>query len=255
MNDIASIESRIDTYIHEQGLTRGSRLPPDRDLAAQLLCEEDALVKALQAAEKKLKVTRDEQGWRVIPLDLRDHHPFSFTKSAESSGRGLMTDVLEVSVRLPMADKKHPFYEVERTAQGALGLASDSPFLIIVRFRLLEGKPSALHRAYLDPARFPKDFPKHDFKTESLIDLYIRYGYKLLSRDTVLTARLAYVYETNLLNRGYQSEPHERVVLDAEQRLYAQDPKTGDRFVLEYLKASYLEDWKYEIKNRPAGSA
>jgi hypothetical protein len=68
----------------------------------------------------------------------------------------------------------------------------------------------------------------------------------------LLTARLLSPYESNLLVQRYGSDSRDRAVLDAEQRLYALDPKTKEPFVLEFLKASYLEHWKYEIKNRPA---
>ena len=253
MNDVPSIESLIDGYILEHGLAHGSRLPAPPEMAALLRCEEDAVVKALEVAQNKLMVTRDSEGWIVASAALR-RHPFSFSQSAGTHGRKLVTDVIEKNVRLPLPDG-NPFCAAERAAQKAIGLAENQPLVVIVRSRLLEGQPGAFHRAYLDPSRFPPDFlEKHDFAKESLVDIYERYKYQLLSRDTVLAARGANQYEEGLLAQRYKLESRGRVVLDAEQRLYARDPKTESRFVLEFLKASYFEHWKYEIKNRPAAS-
>jgi len=258
---VVSIESLIENYILEHRLVNGSHLPAEGELAEQLGCEEKALARALRVAENKLKVTRDEKGWVVASSPVVDYHAFSFTKSAETHERKLTTDVLEKEVRLPLSDED-PFGPVERAAQKALGLAEDAPFMVIVRFRLLDGEPSALHRVYLDPSKFKPDFlDVHDFGKESLIDIYAQNGYKTFARDTVLAARMANVYEDGLLKQKYKSEEHKsqnyiprprwEVVLDAEQHLYAQDTG-GNRFVLEFLKASYFENWKYEIKNRPA---
>jgi len=244
-------------------------------------------------------------------MNDRDHQAFSFAKSAKTKGLTLITDLIEAKVRLPLNDEEHPYYEVEKTAQKALGLSDNSPFLVIergrlllplndeehpfneveksalnalkkhlkqratekpfnkvektaleelglsenspLRARLLDNQPSALHRVFLDPVRFPPNFLDcHNLKEESLISIYEQYGFKLVSRDTVLVARGTNTYESSRINQRYHKDPHGRVVLDAEQRLYAQDPKTGNIFVLEFLKASYLDDWKYEIKNRPA---
>jgi DNA-binding GntR family transcriptional regulator len=204
---------------------------------------------------------RDKDGWVVRSRSvIGEHRGFSFAKSAKLRGRALLNDVLEAAQRLPLEDSNHPFYKVEQRVQEQLGLAATSPFLVIERVRLLEDRPDsdkkragALQRAYLDPARFPPDFLKrHKFEKESLIAIYEKYGYKLTTRDTLLTARLLSPYESNLLVQRYGSDSRDRAVLDAEQRLYALDPKTKEPFVLEFLKASYLEHWKYEIKNRPA---
>ena len=253
MNDTSSVESLIDRYIVEHDLSHGSLLPPTPELASQLRCQENDVIEALHAAERQLKVSYENEKWVVTSAVLRDHRRFSFTESAAAHGRKLETHVTEKNLRIPRFDPEHHLHFVERTAQKALGLAENSPFLVIERFRLLEKHPAALQIAYLDPSRFPPDFlDRHNFGTESLIDLYQHYGYKLLFRDTVLVARSAVTYELSLLEQYYKSERTGRAVLDAEQQLYAQDPATGSRFVLEFLKASYLGNWRYEVKNRPA---
>jgi DNA-binding GntR family transcriptional regulator len=192
---------------------------------------------------------------------ILDDHSFSFSRSAAARGLRFTTDVLEQTARVALpVDQEDSFYAFEQRAQAALGIEPDSPLLVIVRVRLFDGRPAAIQRTYLNPARFPAGFLQtHDFRTESLTDIYQRYGHTLLSRDTVLEARLANLHETNDFRR-YDESPRglsvrSRVVLDAEQQLYAHGPQSQAPFVLEFLKASYLENWKYEIKNRPAGTA
>lgn len=204
---------------------------------------------------------------------------FSFKHSAETLNNSNDPDknvlvlenvIEEVSVRLPRDDKEHALYEVEKRAHEVLGLEPELPFLVIVRVRLIKGVPSALHVVYLDPRKFPGEFndtyteleqeslfSKDKLKHGSLIDIYEQYKYEMASRDTMLSARWPTIYEQSIF-RKYPFKEYPSVnlttgaVLDAEQQLYAKDPKTGETFVLEYLKASYFNNWKYNIKNRPA---
>lgn len=204
-----------------------------------------------------------------------DHESFSFAQSAAAHGRTLKTEVLYAGMRDPLNDNEHPFYAVELEAQKSLGITPDSKLLVVERARVLDVpvsgeatklNPSAFQRSYLNPARFPPDFLQKHFPPDSLqkphdtgvslMELYDRYGrelgYTVASRDTVLSARGVNLYEVNLIRQHYHADPRGRIVLDAEQRLYARDSSSGEMFVLEFLKASYLDDWKYEVKNRPA---
>jgi DNA-binding GntR family transcriptional regulator len=250
---IEAIENLIESYIFEHKLANGSALPTHHELALKLECDEELLVQALKAAESKQRLAYVQGTLTVVSPETITDHSFSFTKSAGK--RGLTTKLIEAAVRFPMSDKEHPYYLVEQRVQEALGLNVNSEFIVIERLRLLDGRPGAFQRAYLNPARFPLPptsfLTKHNFETESLIDVYQQYGYKLLSRDTVLAARSANLYEKNTINR-YRPRLETSVVLDAEQRLYAEDATSDSRFVIEFLKASYLENWQYEIKNRPA---
>jgi DNA-binding GntR family transcriptional regulator len=140
---------------------------------------------------------------------------------------------------------------MEKRAHQALGLSEQAPFIVIARLRLLHNEPRVIHRAYLDPDRFPKDFlGSHNFEKESLIHIYNQSGYEVTSRDTALTARFTNPYERTLFYT-YHKDVSGRPILGSEQKLFAIDPKTRTPFVLEFLQASYL-DWVYEIKNRPA---
>src|SRR5271169_3195083 len=143
--EIVSIASLIERYISDHRIARGSYLPAERELAEHLGCGEKALARALQIAEKKGWVTYDRKGWIVAHSAARDDRAFSFTQSAETHDRKLTTDVLEKLVRQPKSESD-PFGPAEQAAHKALGLAEGSPFLVIVRFRLLEGRPRTLHR-------------------------------------------------------------------------------------------------------------
>jgi DNA-binding GntR family transcriptional regulator len=253
MSDITVTEFLVDDYISRNGLADGARLPAPRELAARLSRDEATVLDALKAAERRLRIVHNQDGWVVASATVSDRHPFSFTQSAAAHGQKLETDVLEAKVRLPMEDPEHPFSGDELLAHEVLGLTGASPFIVIVRLRLLGGRPAVLHRVYLDPARFPAQFlDQHDFKKESLLEVYKQNNYRPVSRDTTLMARGANLYEISQLLQKYHSGLGHRAVLDAEQRLFAQGPDNGPPFVLEFLKATYLENWKYEIKNRPA---
>jgi|SRR5215469_2667492 len=253
--DVETIENLIQNYISEHRLDDGSRLPSPQHLARELRCDEASLLEALRNGEAKRRLSYNNNVWMVVLPETLSDHAFSFTRTARV--RDLTTEVIEASIRFPMSDREHPFYSAEQRAREALNLPPNSKFIIIERLRLLGGIPGALQRAYLDPTRFPDDFLKnHNFKTGSLIGIYEKSGYKLQSRDTVLAARLVNLYEKNLLHRFDQhgSKIKTSVALDAEQRLYATTRESSSLFVLEFLKASYFENWRYEIKNRTASS-
>src|ERR1051326_5566924 len=117
MTDKEVTDFLIDDYVSSKGLMQGARLPPLRALAEQLGRDEGAVLEALQAAEKRLKVVHDGEVWSVAFATVTDHHPFSFTQSAATHHHKLETDVLEADVRLPKEDD--PFAESERAAKGS----------------------------------------------------------------------------------------------------------------------------------------
>jgi DNA-binding GntR family transcriptional regulator len=249
---VESAEHLIENYIFEKKLADGARLPSAAELAAQLMCDEEFLVESLRGAEATGRLSYKDGVWTVVSPKVLQDHSFSFTSSARA--RDLRTVVVEAGKRLPIHDRDDPYYRVEQRVCQELGVPADSQLIVIDRVRLLGGRPGAFQRAYLDPARFPDSFVNsHDFSKESLIALYQQCGYRLLSRDTVLEARAANLYEKNAMQQ-YVPRSQVKFMLDAEQRLYAEDSKDKSRFVLEFLKASYPPNWRYEIKNRPASA-
>jgi DNA-binding GntR family transcriptional regulator len=276
--DLILVESLLDEYVARHCMGAGARMPGISDLAGSLGWREHDVARALDSATAKGRFVfvEEPKGWLVSPSDpssrhvgcslpllwswlkrlVSPSHPgsrrgYSFAKSAETHGNRLETHVLEAVRRRPTSDQSHPFYASEIEARKTLGIEPDSSFLVINRCRILNDVPGAIQRAYLDPARFPVDFvSRHDFSKESLIGIYERYHYKVIGRDTLLTARLPNQYESGLLEQRYGVR-HHTPVIDAEQCLYAKDSNRR-RFVLEYLRATYLENWKYEIPSRPA---
>lgn len=250
-----STESRLLQYIADHGLHDGQPLPPAEELKKILGCDDEELAATLADMESRGLVQRHDWGWSVLSqarFDGKDN--FSLSKSALLNGHRLDTKVIEKAIRLP-SDEEGFLSDLENRAQAALGLAKDEPLIVLTRLRRLSDSPAdapsiALHRAYLRPDLFPKDFlDKHDFEQESLAHIYRHYGYKTTTRDTTLHARAPNLYERNDLKKEYDI-PTYHPVLHAEQWLYAETP-AGQRIVLEYLQASYV-NWTYEIKQRPA---
>ena len=251
MNSPSANEELLDRYIESRRLPKGARLPSPGALAVELALSEAEVLAALEAAANHSKVIRDQYGWVVLPDVPGGHHPFSFSRSVELHDRKLETTVLESAVRKPIEDKYHPLCEVESAAAKALGVTEGSNILAIGRIRVVDGEPCVFHRAYLDPARFPQGFEKdHDFSRESLIDLYAQCGYKLLTRHTVLSARGPSPFEEGILVQRFHTSLRWEAVLDAEQELWAEDPRDHKPFVLEFLKAAYRSGWKYAVKGR-----
>ena len=246
---IATIERAIDDFVYEHWLDPGERLPSLQDLTMELKCGKESLLQALQSAQQNNKLSCQDDLWYVTAQESKGPS-FSFTASA--SGRQLTTDLIEAAIRSPMDDQLHTSYQVERRVHDALRLEAGSPFIVIRRLRLIDGHPGAFQDVYLNPSFFPNDFvTRHNFQSESLIKIYESYGYHPRSRDTRLVARFANIYEINTLRK--YGDLDTRAVLDAEQRLYGDSP--GDdkpSMVIEFMKASYLDNWRYQIKGRPA---
>lgn len=192
---------------------------------------------------------------RTDPLQGGD--AFSFTKSAEKLGQVWETTFEDHKVRTPLEETGEgddTLVEVEKRAHTALGLEPGEKFIVIVRVRSHKGIPQVLQRVYLRPDNFPATFlDDHDFAHESLIQIYQKYGYQLTSRNSTLTARVANLYETIELKERNDLDtiPLGKPVLVTEQELFAVNPKTGAKFLLEYLEATYV-DWSYRIENLPA---
>ena len=281
MNDTVAIEAALDLIVAERNLEPGSRLPSLGELASQLDCDPDTLVLSLEAAAAKSKLARTADGGYEVaqPSVTGDGLRFSFSNTAAQFQKRLITKLLEgpPTRRLPV-DEQHPLHATECRAQEALGLAPDQPFYFICRVRHHDGKPKVFHRIYLDPARFAPDLiENYDFENQSVMALYRQAGYLLLSRDTVLHARLTFFYEDTMLRdlarKAYKQQHHQGLghsaapelghlrressvqpVLHAEQSFWAApatDPEGSEgRFVLEYMQATYFDHWQYSIHNR-----
>ena len=250
--DLFLVESLLDEYVAQHKLDVASRLPPLPQLARDLRWREYDIARALECGVRRKQYTRDDSGWAVGPAHRNTARTYSFSRSAVTHGNRLATHVILAAKRSTISDESHPFYVSEQEAITTLGLNAGADLIVIHRCRIVNDEPGALQRAYLDPSRFPPGFlESHDFAAESLIEIYEKEGYNVFSRDTALKARCLNQYESGLLELRYKVQHHDSPVLEAEQCLYAED-RAGQRFVLEYLRSTYLENWTYEIPNRPA---
>lgn len=248
-----SSKNIIEKYIVDQSLSKGDLLPDESDLSARLSCDIETVRQALRTLEEKGLVERRQDGAvSIVVSPAHDQELFSFTKSASIAKNELITHIDEAKKRLPVSDPDNPLLtDIECEAHDALGLEDQDKFIAIVRSRKLNGVPRVIHRAYLRPSNFDQDFlDTHKFDKESLIEIYHQHGFELTHRDTELRARPAYLYEIIDLEMYKRNQVRTSAVLDARQKLYAIDPKSGKEIVLEFLQATYI-DWIYRIENRP----
>lgn len=249
-NKWRNAEARILEFIADQELSDGDILPSDRELAEQFACSLQPVLRAMRELDRAGHVERRRGARTVVrfPSALVDASDFSFRQSAvQVSDQMLENRILELTCRLP--NSREPDRVPELAAQEALSLRRSDPFFVIARLRLLEGRPRAIHRAYVSPACVSASFlADYDFARDSLIDIYEREGYRVVSRDTTLRARLPSSSEERVF--GIKQIP----VLESRQRLFSTSIETGETVVLEYLDACYV-DWEYRIFNRRAPSS
>lgn len=244
------VPMRIHSLIQSLSLREGDQLPDIGSIANRWKCDLSAVNEAISIAEAQGLVHRNRDGTTTVSVSpvLPDPEELSFAHTARQLGTEVKTRCItaEMTVRLPFI--RNPLEDIERRAQVALGLQPDQPFIVIPRIRYLDGKPRALHRVYLSPARFSPGFlGEHDFSSDSLIAIYGASGYQLVNRDTTLGARLPNLLEIQDLQ--LTSTPYVPV-LAAEQSLVARHPQEPAEFVLEYMQATYLR-WQYRIQGRP----
>lgn len=238
-------ENALRDYINSRQLEDGAVLPAVEALANELSVQEEELLAAIRSAERRGEIARDEEGRMFVhsPPVIADNDMFSFKSSAALEGTELYTAVISASV-LPISAEERPD-SVEQLARRSLSLASNDECALIYRIRSIEGEPRVIHRAFIDPKRFPPSFlHDHDFSTKSLVEIYQEYGYRITHRNTMLTAELPNQEELDIFRCSSQ-EP----LLDAKQELFAQDPVSGQSFIIEFLHATYMR-WSYRIENR-----
>lgn len=244
MNSQKHDETVIYRYIFDHGLKEGDPLPLQDEFALMLMVDASSLDSAIDVARERGVISRDATGGltvkslRLIP----DQEWLSFSHSAKMHGKAVRTELVEAKLRPPIVSADDPVAtDYEQAAHEALGLEKGDPFIVISRIRWLDDPasddPRIIHRAFLDPKRFPETFLKdHDFERESLVHIYNELGYKILRRKDAMRARGACLAERNTIKTDLNGS-----VLDLEQRTIASGPDANESFVLEYLRATY---WK-----------
>ena len=247
------VETFILQYLRTHNLGDGGKLPPDRDMLTlvrqAIPCSLQPLIRAMdELARKGILQRTPGSGTTVVSSPpLIDAHEFSFSHAAtETYGAKLVTEVFEQTRRLPLPGDMRTN---ERKAQKVLGLKYNQAFYVIARKRILDGRPRAIHRSYLNPAHFPDNLLwQYDFAKVSLIAVFNVYDYRIETRRTTLRARFPTDDEMAILGIG--REP----ILEAEQQLDAVQCKTGKLICIEYMRAAYV-NWQYKISNRRAPEA
>jgi GntR family transcriptional regulator len=238
------VESVILKYIADRALREGDALPSDREFAIMAGCSMQPIMQAMRELGRKGLVLRRAGAATIVhsPVPLIDDREFSFSYNAlHRYGQNLKNKLLELSCRLPAEGN---FFQDEKKAQESLYLKRKEPFYVIVRLRLLDNIPRAIHRAYLNPSLFPSSFiSDHNFEEESLIAIYNNYGFIIESRNTTLRARLPISEEALILK--IKQEP----LLDATQVMEASNVDACGLVTLEYMRACYL-NWDFNVMNR-----
>jgi GntR family transcriptional regulator len=196
----------------------------------------DLARRGLVVRQRGRRTTASQEGAIVSGAD------FSFSRSANSRGQQVVTELLEKSCRAP---HREPGAEFEIQAHRTLGLKRGQPFVAIARLRILDGSSRVIQRSYLNPRHYSARFlTSHDFENESLLEIIEGYGLKLHSRDTKIRAALSNDSEAALLDL----EPGEPV-LRVDQQFYATALDSERIFTAEYLHATYAR-WEYVITDR-----
>ena len=238
------VQSTILNYIKSKELEKGDRLPSDRYFADKSRCSLQPVIRAMQEL-KRLGIIERNAGGPTIFLSYQvvtSDSSLSFSHNVVSTySQNIKTKVIELSRRLPSCGELNKY---ERKAIKFLGMRSFDTFYSITRLRQINNEPRVIHRSFLNPRYFADDLLQcHDFESESLIDVFNKYGYKITSRNTILKARFPLDCERLILGIG------KIPVMEASQELLGVHMQRHTIVPIEYLLATYT-NWEYQIVNR-----
>lgn len=221
----------------------GAELDSDAEFARRAGVSIPTIKRAMADLARRGLVVR-RQGQRTIAAKrptVVSGTELSFRHTAEANNQKLVTRLLEKSCRVP---QRTPETDFEQRAHSALGLKRGQPFIVIARLRILDGSPRVIHRSYLNPSHYSRQFlTAHDFERESLFEIIESYGLRLHSRDTRIRAAFPTESDAALLEAEHEA------VLNVDQQLYAMSSYTNRIVTAEYLRATYAR-WEYVISDR-----
>jgi GntR family transcriptional regulator len=181
-----TIRDQIDSGI----LTRGMRLPPERELCSSLGISRVTLRKALnQLVEEEVLTASHGRGWYVAGPAARKDWPNSlesFSETAARMGLAAQSDVKR-SAQLPAT-----LDEAEE-----LTIAPGTPLFHLDRVRLLGGVPIAFDVTRFATSLAPGALAR-DFAVDSLYETLSRAGVEPVRADSTIEAR-----EADSLIAGY----------------------------------------------------
>ncbi|MGH8548526.1 MAG: GntR family transcriptional regulator [Methylococcales bacterium] len=216
-----------------QTLPVGAILPSYAELAEKLGCS----VAPIKMAARDLQVTG------ILSLRRGRHAKVlwnnSFSRSARSNGKGIVTRPVEMSCR--------PLGPLEQSIADEMGLEAGGECIVSERIRIVDGRPVALQTTYIHPGFFDEPklfFLQNDVVGGSLSKVYAQLGFRLLSVKALLKPGLADDRERRLLEL-----PETAPVLRSRQRTIVE--KNGRGEVLEIMIATYTKDIDYEVERLP----
>jgi GntR family transcriptional regulator len=229
----------ISREIESGAIRPGGRLPPERELCAQLGISRVTLRKALShLVDAGVLQPSHGRGWHVsAPGDA------SATKEWPNSLEGFS----ETAARMGLVASSRVLSEIVRPASldeaEELQIAPGIPILHLERVRLLSEVPIALDLTLMR-ADLLADFASHDFSVESLYDVISGSGLVMSGADSSIEAREAESYVASQLS----IEPgkpilvmHQVVVDPLAKPLFSSTIRySGDRYRLRTFFARAL---------------
>lgn len=212
--------------IAEGRLTEGSRLPPERDLCAQLGISRVTLRKALGhlVGEGVLSPSHG-RGWYVastVPAKEWPNNLESFSETAERMGLHPTAIVLR-------ADRGSATIDEAET----LAIAPGTPVFRLDRIRLLDDVPIALDRSIVPLAVLGETIDA-DFAVDSLYELLQRGGHGPERAESTIEARAA--------DPATATQLHVEIgqpLLVMRQVAHAQDGRAVSMSTIEYVGERY----------------
>jgi len=217
----------ITREIAEGRLVAGARLPPERELCAELAISRVTLRKALLrlVADGVLQSSHG-RGWFVAAGQQKDwpNSLESFSETAERMGLVASSRILRAGVSAASID------EAEQ-----LAIAPGTPLFHLERVRMLSQVPIALDASRV-PAVLVPGFEAIDFTGASLYQALARAGLDLFRAESTIEAKPAdaYLAEHLGVDAGTPVLVMHQVVVDAGDRpIFSSDIRyAGDRYRL-----------------------
>lgn len=218
----------ITAEIDSGALKPGMRLPPERELCAQLNISRVTLRKALtRLVEEGLVNASHGRGWYVASTPASKEWPNSlesFSETAKRMGLTASSRVIRAEVVPATIDEAEEFL-----------VAPGSPLFHLDRVRTLNEVPTAIDYTRI-PFELVPGFTEKDFRTASLYEELEAAGLAPVRADSTIEARAADEYAAEHLDIGV-GKPllvmNQRVMDAADRPLFASKIQySGERYRL-----------------------
>ena len=229
--------------IAEGRLVAGSRLPPERELCAELSISRVTLRKALlKLVDDGVLRSSHGRGWFVAVGQQKDwpNSLESFSETAERMGLVASSRILRAGIAPATID------EAEE-----LSIAPGTPLFTLERVRMLSQVPIALDASRV-PAALVPGFEAIDFTSASLYQALTGVGLDLLRAESTIEAKSADAYLAEHLGVDAGTPVlvmHQVVVNAADRPIFSSDIRyAGDRY---RLRTSFSRSGPHFTKELP----